>query len=110
MPATTVPEVTYVEVEDSRKALGWIASNFYGQPTEKLKVVGVTGTNGKTTVAYLLYEVFTKLGHPCGLISTIGNRIGTKMLDTSYTTPDPVTLNRLLNQMTRKAANMYSWK
>ncbi len=99
MPAVTSPEVTYVEVEDSRKALGWIASNYYNQPAEKLKVVGVTGTNGKTTVAFLLYEVFTKLGHPCGLISTIGNRINKRMLDTHYTTPDPVTLNNLLHNM-----------
>lgn len=99
LPSVTDPAVTYVEVADSRKALGWIASNFYDQPTEKLHVVGVTGTNGKTTVAFLLYEVFTKLGHPCGLISTLGHRTGTKMLDTSYTTPDPVTLNSLLHQM-----------
>ena len=99
IPSLKNNDVTYIEVADSRKALGQVATNYFDNPTEKIKTIGITGTNGKTTVAYLLYKVFGKLGHTCGLISTIGNRIGNRMLDTTYTTPDPITLNSLLYDM-----------
>ena len=99
LPAEKKEKVVYVQVENSAEAAGYIASNFFGQPTEKMKVVGVTGTNGKTTIATLLYKLFTSLGYTCGLISTVENRIGEKILAAAYTTPDAVSLNALLKQM-----------
>jgi UDP-N-acetylmuramoyl-L-alanyl-D-glutamate--2,6-diaminopimelate ligase len=90
---------TCVTVKDSARALGIIAANFFGAPSQKLKLVGVTGTNGKTTVATLLYNLFTQLGYKTGLISTVHCRIADKTLPSSHTTPDPVQLNRLLRQM-----------
>lgn len=91
--------VVRIIVEDSRKAVAAAADNFYGHPSGKLCLVGVTGTNGKTTVATLLYEMFRKLGHECGLMSTIANYIGPRRLETSNTTSDPVTVNSLLAEM-----------
>ena len=76
-----------------------MASNQFGNPSLKLKLVGVTGTNGKTTIASLLYEVFQKLGYKAGLLSTIRNRIGDRTIEATHTTPDPIQLNNLLNQM-----------
>src|SRR5207342_887513 len=76
LPDQLDPNITYVQVDDSAAACGYIAHNFYGQPSEKLKLVGVTGTNGKTTVATLLYKLFTELGYECGLISTVQYHIG----------------------------------
>ena len=72
LPATVNKEVIYIQVENSASAAGYIAHNFFGQPSEKMRVVGVTGTNGKTTIATLLYKLFTGLGCKCGLISTVG--------------------------------------
>lgn len=91
--------VTFVETDNSAKALGIIASNFYGRPSEKLKLVGITGTNGKTTCATLLFELFQNLGYAVGLLSTVENKINHKVLDTSFTTPDAVQLNALLSEM-----------
>src|SRR6185503_10302158 len=91
--------VVYVQVENSMEAAGYIATNFFGQPSEKMKVVGVTGTNGKTTIATLLYKLFTSLGYTCGLLSTVENRIGDKILAATHTTPDAISLNVLLKQM-----------
>ena len=90
---------TAVRVADSRGALALMASDFYGNPSSKLTLVGVTGTNGKTTTATLLYELFTQLGYHCGLLSTIANYIGRKQLPTDHTTPDPIELNSLLAAM-----------
>ncbi len=92
-------DVSYVKVKDSAKSLGLIASNFYGNPSRKLKLVGITGTNGKTTIATLLYKLFTRLGYKAGLFSTIRNYVNDKALDATHTTPDPVQLNRLLDEM-----------
>jgi UDP-N-acetylmuramoyl-L-alanyl-D-glutamate--2,6-diaminopimelate ligase len=89
----------YVQVENSAAAAGYIAHNFFGQPTEKIKLVGVTGTNGKTTIATLLYKLFTALGYTSGLISTVQNMIGSKVIPATHTTPDAVSLNQLLGQM-----------
>ncbi|MBR5736266.1 MAG: UDP-N-acetylmuramoyl-L-alanyl-D-glutamate--2,6-diaminopimelate ligase [Bacteroidales bacterium] len=86
-------------VADSRGALALMASAFYGNPSSKLTLVGVTGTNGKTTTATLLYELFTQLGYHCGLLSTIANYIGRRQLAADHTTPDPVELNGLLAEM-----------
>jgi UDP-N-acetylmuramoyl-L-alanyl-D-glutamate--2,6-diaminopimelate ligase len=99
MPADIKEGVTYVQVENSSEAAGWIAHNFYGQPSEKLKLVGVTGTNGKTTIATLLYKLFTALEYKCGLLSTVQNHIGDEIVQATHTTPDVISLNSLLKQM-----------
>lgn len=99
MPETANEKITYVTVKDSAQALGIMSSNFYGNPSEKLKLVGVTGTNGKTTTVTLLYQLFTKLGHPCGMISTVENRIVDQVVPSTHTTPDPIQLNELLDKM-----------
>ena len=91
--------VTYVVVEDSSRAIGLIASNFYGRPSEKLALVGVTGTNGKTTTATLLYNLTERLGYKAGLISTVVYRIGSQEEPSTHTTPDAINLNRLLARM-----------
>jgi UDP-N-acetylmuramoyl-L-alanyl-D-glutamate--2,6-diaminopimelate ligase len=99
LPQEIAPEVCYVEVEDSSEAVGLMASNFYGRPSEKLALVGVTGTNGKTTTATLLYALTQKLGYKAGLISTVVYKVGDKEYPSTHTTPDAITLNRLLAQM-----------
>lgn len=99
MPAELKQGVVYVQVENSAAAAGWIAHNFFDQPSEHLKLVGVTGTNGKTTIATLLFKLFTSLGYKCGLLSTVENHIGNTVLPATHTTPDAVSLNRLLKQM-----------
>lgn len=99
MPAILKEGITYVQVENSSMAAGYIAHNYYGQPSEKLKLVGVTGTNGKTTIATLLYKLFTSLGYQCGLLSTVENRIGDQVLEATHTTPDQVSINALLRKM-----------
>lgn len=90
---------TVIEVENSAEALGIIASNFYDNPTHEIKLVGVTGTNGKTTTATLAYQLFTQLGYKVGLISTVENKIAGNIIPSTHTTPDPVQLNALLRQM-----------
>jgi UDP-N-acetylmuramoyl-L-alanyl-D-glutamate--2,6-diaminopimelate ligase len=99
LPESIDENVTYVTVKNSGHALGIIASNFYGSPSEKLKLTGVTGTNGKTTVATLLYNLFNALGHRSGLLSTVENRIVDQVIPSTHTTPDPIQLNELLNKM-----------
>jgi UDP-N-acetylmuramoyl-L-alanyl-D-glutamate--2,6-diaminopimelate ligase len=99
LPESTNHTVTYVTVKDSALALGVICANFYGNPSKKLKLVGVTGTNGKTTVATLLFQLFTAMGKNCGLLSTVENRIVDQVLPATHTTPDPIQINILLNQM-----------
>ncbi len=91
--------VTYVQTKNSAEAAGVLAHNFFGQPSLKLKLVGVTGTNGKTTIATLLYKLFTALGYQCGLISTVENMINGNVIPSTHTTPDVVSLNELLKQM-----------
>jgi len=91
--------VTYVQVEDSAEALALIASEWYGNPSEQLLLVGVTGTNGKTTVASLLYKMFRYLGYPAGLLSTVANYVNDERYATTHTTPDPITLNSYLRKM-----------
>ncbi len=91
--------VTYIKVEDCEKCVGQVATRFYGNPSEKVKLVGVTGTNGKTTIATLLYEMFRKMGYKCGLLSTVCNYIDGEPIPASHTTPDAITLNALLGRM-----------
>lgn len=91
--------VTYIQVKESEDAVGKLATTFYGDPTSKLKLVGVTGTNGKTTIATLLYNTFRYFGYKVGLVSTVCNYIDDEAVPTEHTTPDPITLNRLLGKM-----------
>jgi UDP-N-acetylmuramoyl-L-alanyl-D-glutamate--2,6-diaminopimelate ligase len=99
LPVQQAENITYIQTTNSAEAAGIIAHNFYDQPTKKIKLVGVTGTNGKTTIATLLYKLFTCLGYDCGLISTVDNQIAGKVTPATHTTPDPVSLNALLKQM-----------
>jgi UDP-N-acetylmuramoyl-L-alanyl-D-glutamate--2,6-diaminopimelate ligase len=99
LPEHLVKEVTYAKVPDSAEALGWAASNFHGRPSEKLKLVGITGTNGKTTTATLLYELFLSLGFKTGLISTIENKVNKRSVVSTHTTPDAESINLLIQQM-----------
>lgn len=99
MPEETSDSVTYVQVKSTEDAVGEVATQFYGDPSRKLKLVGVTGTNGKTTIATLLYNMFRKLGYKCGLLSTVCNYIEDERIPTTHTTPDPIELNQLLSRM-----------
>ena len=99
LPAQLKEEVTYVEVENSALAAGYISHNFYNEPSLKIKLVGVTGTNGKTTIVTLLWKLFTGLGYKCGLISTVQNQIGDEIILATHTTPDAISVNALLNKM-----------
>lgn len=99
LPATTQEGVTYIQCTSTEDAVGPLATNFFGNPTNKMKLIGVTGTNGKTTIATVLYNMFMRMGHKCGLCSTVCNYINGKPVPTECTTPDPITLNRLLGQM-----------
>lgn len=99
MPAEVAEGVTYVQVSSTEDAVGKVATQFYGDPSRKLKLVGVTGTNGKTTIATLLYNMFRKLGYKCGLLSTVCNYIKEEKIPADHTTPDPIELNALLSRM-----------
>lgn len=99
LPEKLNDQLVYVQVENSAIASGIIAHNFYEQPSSKLKLMGITGTNGKTTVATVLYKLFTSLGYKCGLVSTVQNQIGETIIPATHTTPDAVSLNALLAQM-----------
>ena len=99
LPVNFMPNVTYVKVDDSNYALAIVAANFYDNPSLKLKLIGVTGTNGKTTIAALLYRLFKKLNYKCGLLSTIKIMIDEEEIKTTHTTPDSLKLNKTLYQM-----------
>ena len=98
-PATFAEGVTYVQVNNTHEAVAYIAHNFYGEPSRAVKLVGVTGTNGKTTIATVLFKLFTQLGYKCGLLSTVQNQIGSEVVPSTHTTPDAVSLNALLKRM-----------
>lgn len=104
-PADFQEDVTYILVGDTAYALGLVASNFYGNPSANIKLIGTTGTNGKTTVSTLLFNLFKKLGYEVGLLSTVENRIGAKVLPTTHTTMDPLSINRLLNEMVEEGCD-----
>jgi len=99
LPEEKTAGITYVQVESTEDAVGKVATLFYGDPSKKLKLVGVTGTNGKTTIATLLYNMFRKMGHKCGLLSTVCNYIEGEVIPADHTTPDPIELNELLGRM-----------
>ena len=99
MPEKQNPEIAYIHLPDAQNVVGKLATTFYGNPTQRLKLVGVTGTNGKTTIATLLYQMFSKMGHRCGLLSTVCNYINGTAYPSTHTTPDAISLNKLLAQM-----------
>ena len=98
-PEDLKKDVTYIKVIDTEDCVGKLATTFYGNPTDKLELIGVTGTNGKTTIATLLYNMFRQFGYKVGLISTVCNYIDDEAIPTEHTTPDPITLNKLLGRM-----------
>ncbi|MCP3660406.1 MAG: UDP-N-acetylmuramoyl-L-alanyl-D-glutamate--2,6-diaminopimelate ligase [Bacteroidetes bacterium] len=99
LPAKLNDQVTYVEIEELQKNLGIITSNFYNNPSSKIKLIGITGTNGKTTTATILYDIFKNLGYKVGLISTIHNIINNQIKKTNHTTPSIIEINKLLSEM-----------
>jgi UDP-N-acetylmuramoyl-L-alanyl-D-glutamate--2,6-diaminopimelate ligase len=99
LPEEVVADVTYIQVADPSAALGIMASNFYGNPSSKIQLVGITGTNGKTTIATLLFKLFIELGYKVGLISTVQNQINALVIPATHTTPNPLALNELLDRM-----------
>jgi len=99
LPKKLSKKVTYIQVKSSSHALGICAGNFYGNPSEKLRLVGVTGTNGKTTITTLLHQLFMQLGYKVGLLSTIENKIDHRVLPATHTTPDAIQLNKILSEM-----------
>jgi UDP-N-acetylmuramoyl-L-alanyl-D-glutamate--2,6-diaminopimelate ligase len=105
LPAVKKTNVTYVRVKDSAEALSVMASNFFDNPSDKLKLVGITGTNGKTTVATLLFQLFHTLGYGSGLLSTVKNQINGQIFPATHTTPDAVQLNSLLAQMVKQGCS-----
>ncbi len=105
LPKDLQPNVSYVLVENSSRALGFIAANFFNHPSKKIKLVGITGTNGKTTIATLLYKLFRELGNNVGLISTVENKINDDIIPSTHTTPDVISINELLNKMIDKGCD-----
>lgn len=99
LPAIINEKVTYLLVNNCNEAVAFIANNFYDEPSTKIKLVGVTGTNGKTTIATVLFKLFRQLGYKCGLISTVQNQINEAIIPATHTTPDAVSLNALLKHM-----------
>ncbi len=99
IPQQIKPTVTYIQVFDCEDAVGPVATRFFDNPTDKVRLIGVTGTNGKTTIVTMLYNMFRALGYKCGLLSTVCNYIDGEVVATDHTTPDAVTLNRLLGRM-----------
>ena len=105
IPDSPKEKICWIKTDDSAKALGLAASNYFGNPSSSLKLVGVTGTNGKTTIATLLYRMFLRLGYKCGLFSTVCNYINEKEYEATHTTPDPLQLNRLLSAMVEEGCD-----
>ncbi|WP_221389743.1 UDP-N-acetylmuramoyl-L-alanyl-D-glutamate--2,6-diaminopimelate ligase [Dyadobacter sp. NIV53] len=105
LPAIINPDVTYIKVLDSAEAMGLMASAFYGYPSKKLTLIGVTGTNGKTSVATFLFQLFRRLGYRCGLLSTVQNQVEDEVIPSTHTTPDSIALNQLLAVMLKKGCS-----
>ena len=102
IPQDLRKNTTYIQVENSAAAMGIVAANFFNNPSKKLRLVGITGTNGKTTTATLLFQLFQQLGYKVGLLSTVENKINDKVLETKYTTPDAITINELMAKMVKE--------
>ncbi len=99
LPPQTSDGITWIQVENSAVAAGFVSHNFYGEPSLKMKLVGITGTNGKTTIATLLWKLFSAFGYKCGLISTVQNQVGDEIISSTHTTPDAISVNALLRKM-----------
>ena len=99
MPEKTEKSITYIKVKNSSEAMGWIASNYFDNPSSMLKLIGITGTNGKTTTVTLLHNLYRKLGYNAGLLSTVCNKVNDEIIPSAYTTPDAIQLNELLKKM-----------
>jgi UDP-N-acetylmuramoyl-L-alanyl-D-glutamate--2,6-diaminopimelate ligase len=99
IPESNFEDIDFLQVKNSAKALGQAASNFYNHPSKELKLIGVTGTNGKTTIVNLLFEIVRKMGYKAGMLSTIENKIENSTIGSTHTTPDPVQINKLMAQM-----------
>ena len=110
LPELLSSSVQYIVTKDNNITLAILASNFYNSPSSKIKLVGITGTNGKTSIASLLYQLFSNLNYKVGLISTIENRILKVVLKTSHTTPDPLQINFLLSEMVKQKCTHCFWK
>ena len=110
LPIRLEANITFIQVEDSSKTLAIIASNFYDNPSSKLKLIGVTGTNGKTTVASLLYQLLKKSGYKTGLLSTVQILVDTTVFNATHTTPDSVTINRYLDTMIDAGVDYCFWR
>jgi UDP-N-acetylmuramoyl-L-alanyl-D-glutamate--2,6-diaminopimelate ligase len=102
---TENPNVIFIQVKNSKETLGLLASNYYEHPSQQLKLVGITGTNGKTTVATLLYKLFRELGYKVGLLSTVENKINDRVIASTHTTPDAISINKLLAEMRDEACD-----
>ncbi len=98
LPSVIKDNVVYVQVENSAIATGLMSHNFFGEPSLRVQLVGVTGTNGKTTIATILWKLFSAIGYKCGLISTVQNQIGEEAVTATHTTPDAISINALLKQ------------
>lgn len=105
LPENQAPNVVYIKVMDAAATLGFAAANFYDRPSSKLKLVGVTGTNGKTTIVTLLFKLFRDLGYKCGMLSTVENCINGDIIPATHTTPDPLALNQLLHEMVERGCD-----
>lgn len=105
LPEKIIEHVTYVQVKDSAEALALLAANYYGNPSEEIMLVGITGTNGKTTTTTLLHELFQGMGFKVGLLSTVVNKIGSREIPATHTTPNPVALNALLREMVEEGCS-----
>jgi UDP-N-acetylmuramoyl-L-alanyl-D-glutamate--2,6-diaminopimelate ligase len=105
MPAAFQEDVTYLLVNNTHESVAYMAHNFYDEPSTRIKLVGVTGTNGKTTIATVLFKLFTQLGYKCGLVSTVQNQIADQIIPATHTTPDAVNLNALLHQMAEEGCS-----
>jgi len=109
IPANIQTDTTYIKVADSSQALGILASNFFDNPSAKLKLVGITGTNGKTSTVTMLFNLFRDLGYHVGLLSTVSNKIDDRVIKSTHTTPDAIQLNELLLEMVDVGCE-YCWK
>jgi UDP-N-acetylmuramoyl-L-alanyl-D-glutamate--2,6-diaminopimelate ligase len=105
LPKDFLPDITYLQSQNTAKVLGLLASNFYGNPSDKIKIIAITGTNGKTTVSTLLYKLFRELGYKVGLLSTVQNQINDEIYSTQLTTPDALSIQYLLAEMVKKGCH-----
>ena len=110
LPKTLAEGVVYIKVDDAREALAWLAANFYDNPSSQLQLIGITGTNGKTSIAKLLFDLFKNKKLNAGLISTVAIQYSDREFKATHTTPDPLTINKHLSDMVEQGLNTVLWK